>query len=73
MRAYYKYTMQKLPVNYLEKRHMQLKFYSTTQFSFYKLWRGFLPESRQTGLESVNAGIPRCLDLLIVNIKTIIS
>ena len=36
-------------------------------------WRGFLPESRWTGLESVNVGIPRCLELLIVNIKTIIS
>ena len=24
--------MQKLPVNYMEKRHMQLKFYSVTQF-----------------------------------------
>ena len=29
----FKYTMQKLLVNYLEKRRMQLKFYSTTQFS----------------------------------------
>ena len=32
-RVYFKYTIQKLLVNYLEKRRMQLKFYSTTQFS----------------------------------------
>ena len=30
---HYKYTKQKLPVKYMEKRRMQLKFYSMTQFS----------------------------------------
>ena len=56
----------------LGKRRMQLKFNSRLNF-LNKSWRWCPPESRRTGLESVNIGIPRCLDLLIVNIETIIS
>ena len=59
-------------MNNLEKRRMQLKFNSRFNF-LNKSWRWFPPECRRTGLESVNTGITRCLDLLIVNIETIIS
>lgn len=33
--------MQKLPVNYMEKRHMQLKFYPVTQFYLIIRDKGF--------------------------------